>query len=193
MIGCREPSWLENIERRAKGTDARGRKRLAKQVYRGVGWLIRWSFQGVFSRYMRREGSSLVLRSNECQMILDKHDARRGPSCPLRDAAFVPCANLAFQRDCAARHRHSDAASFQLGVALKRVFDPLLDVDRIDVRTDGNQVRDANDTEKLSDRRLSSHALELPFNVAGEGDPSLFHFDLDGLCHGNGSASRVGG
>src|SRR5208337_636039 len=88
-----------------------------------------------------RERTSLILRSTECQLILDRHDTRRGPSCLLRDAAFVQCANLAFQLDRAARYRHSDAASLQLGVALERVFDPMLDIDRIDARTDGNQVR----------------------------------------------------
>ncbi len=69
------------------------------------------------------------LNSRDCQAIFDRNNARRGPGCSFRHAAFVPSPNFAFQRDLAARHRHSDPIGFQLCIALERVLDAMFDAD----------------------------------------------------------------
>jgi hypothetical protein len=112
-------------------------------------------------------------------VILDAQDARCAPCRPFRLLAFDPGSDPATQDHIATRGFDLDIVGVDLRRSLERLFDPLLDIARRGARLDPDQVGDAFHRLDVPYRLLGTLALELPFDVTFEGEPSVPDGDLD--------------
>src|ERR1700678_2543718 len=118
----------------------------------------------------------------DAYVVFDGTGARRRPRRSPRQVASVPCRDVARKLDLAALRAHLDGVRVVVPGAMERACDFVANGRRVDRRHNPELVGDADDTVQHTDVLSGGFLLIVPFDVATEGDPSLFDAHLDSVA-----------
>lgn len=125
------------------------------------------------------------------QAVVDAHHAGNRPGGIFDHFTLAPAMDLAFQAyPATALDMDAYVVRFHFRIALQCVFDPALDVVRLDARLDGNVVENTFHASQQSDFGFGSGALILPSHFATETYPTTLHLHHDGANRHYGAPAQ---